>query len=216
MDLTDTPGAADLPEPHLPPGDGYACVGAGSTTVAAAPEAIWAIVMDETRLAAVVPGAGSLHRVADPADHTFAERADDRAYAADVVMGVGPLKATYLVEVALKERTEPRFIRLEGGAKGPFGNSAGEGYVRFTPVAEGTRVDYRYAVLITGRVATLGGRLVDGLARSLIDRFFHLLSADALRTAGGAADDAPDGSSRRGRGGLWGRVSGAFSGGDRK
>lgn len=209
-----------LPEPRLPAGEGHACVGEGSVLVAASPEAIWEIVMDEARLAAVVPGAGSLRAVADPAEHSFAESPSDRAYAADVVMGVGPLKASYLVEVALKERTPPAFIRLEGGAKGPFGHSSGEGYVRFAPEAAGTRVDYRYAVLISGRVAALGG-LVDRLARTLIDRFFHLLAADAVRRAGPEAGGEGGGSETHppappAGGGLWGRLAGTISGGRRK
>ncbi len=221
MDSRTAATAEDLPEPEMPGGKGYPLVGLGSTTVEARPEAIWSIVMDETRLAETVPGARSLRRVLDPDDHAFMTRADDHAYAADVAMGVGPLKATYLVEVALTDREPVRRLRLAGGARGPFGASAGEGFVALHPVGGGTRIDYRYAILITGRVASVGGRLVDGLADTLIERFFRLLSERvAGETAAGtdaarpAVPDAPEREAKP-RAGL-GRFMAAVTGGRRR
>lgn len=162
----------------MPEGKGYRMIGAGQTTVAVSPEALWAIVMDEQRLAAAVPGAETLHR----------EDMDGiRIYAADVGIGVGRLKGIYRVTAEFAEEVPPRALVLYGGASGPFGRSRGEGWVDFVEVPGGTEVRYSYAILIKGPVAVVGGRLLDGAASMLIAKFF-------ARLAG--AVDAEDGAPR--------------------
>lgn len=154
----------------MPDGKGYRMTGSGQTTVSVTPEELWAIVMDESRLAAAIPGAGTLHR----------EDADGmRIYAADVGIGVGRLKGVYRVSAEFAEEIPPRELVLYGGAAGPFGRSRGEGWVDFVAVPEGTEVRYAYAILIKGPVAVVGGRLLDGAAAMLIAKFFARL-ADAV------------------------------------
>ncbi|GAB5378527.1 MAG: hypothetical protein AcusKO_49890 [Acuticoccus sp.] len=153
--------------PQMPDGKGYRMRGEGATTVPVAPHELWAIVMDEGRLAAAIPGAGTLHR----------EDVDGvRTYAADVGIGVGRLKGTYRVTAEFAEMNAPSQIVLFGGARGPFGNSRGEGWVDFVSVPQGTEVRYSYAILIKGAVAVVGGRLLDGAAAMLIEKFFARLA----------------------------------------
>lgn len=157
-----------LDEPQMPEGRGYKMRGEGATTVPISPERLWAIVMDESRLAAAIPGADTLHR---------ADENGMRVYAADVGIGVGKLKGTYRVTAEFAEEVPPAQIVLFGGATGPFGNSRGEGWVDFRAVPEGTEVRYTYAILIKGAVAVVGGRLLDAAASALIARFFARLAA---------------------------------------
>ncbi|MEM8551961.1 MAG: SRPBCC domain-containing protein, partial [Pseudomonadota bacterium] len=117
--------------PDMPSGRGYQMAGSGATQVAVSPDALWAIVMDEARLAAAIPGAETLHRE---------DEDGNRAYAADVGIGVGRLKGTYRVTAAFAEEVAPQSIVLFGGARGPFGNSSGEGWVDFIAVPTGTEV----------------------------------------------------------------------------
>ena len=177
--------------PTMPEGKGYAMTGAGSTTVAVAPAALWNIVMDERRLAAAIPGAEALHR--DDEDGV-------RTYAADVGIGVGKLKGTYRVHAKFAETRAPSEIVLFGGAKGPFGHSNGEGWVDFVPARAGTEVRYSYAILIQGLVAVAGGRLLEAAANALINKFFERLAravaADETLGAGpGVPNQELDGSS---------------------
>jgi carbon monoxide dehydrogenase subunit G len=177
--LTDTPLRAGRPEPTMKEGRGYAMRGQGSTIVPISPNALWDIVMNEKRLAAAIPGAETLHRV-DGED-------ERRTYAADVGIGVGRLKGTYTVTAEFAEAIEPSHFVLFGGAKGPFGQSSGEGWVDFTAVHGGTLVSYSYAILITGLVAKAGGRLLEAAADMLIAKFFARLA----RAVEAAEDDAP-------------------------
>ena len=155
----------------MPDGRGYAMRGRGSTVVPIAPEALWDIVMDETRLASAVPGAETLHRVDDAGER--------RKYAADVGIGVGRMKGTYVVTADFAEAIHPAHFVLYGGARGPFGQSSGEGWVDFTAENGGTRVSYAYSILITGLVAKAGGRLLEAAADFLIAKFFARLASAA-------------------------------------
>ncbi|MCF3936080.1 carbon monoxide dehydrogenase subunit G [Acuticoccus sp. M5D2P5] len=168
--MIETPLRAGREEPTMPDGRGYRMRGAGSTVVAISPQALWEIVMDEQRLAAAIPGAETLHR---------ADRDEIRVYAADVGIGVGKIKGTYRVSAAFAETIAPSSLVLFGGAEGPFGNSTGEGWVDFRPVEGGTEVSYAYAILISGFVARVGGRLLDAAANTLIDKFFARLAKAA-------------------------------------
>lgn len=158
----------DHEAPQMPEGKGYAMRGEGATVVPVSREALWAIVMDERRLAAAIPGAETLHRVDEPGQN--------RIYAADVGIGVGPIRGTWVVSAEFAEEDAPASLVLFGGAKGPLGNSWGEGWVDLVDVPEGTEVRYAYAILIGGMVARVGGRLLDAAADVLIAKFFARLA----------------------------------------
>lgn len=163
--------SAERHEPAMPAGKGYPMRGAGATTVPIDRHALWQIVMDETRLAAAIPGAETLRRVGE---------GEPRTYAADVGIGVGPIRGTWLVSAVFTDCVAHSHVKLEGGAKGPLGDSHGEGWVDFLDHREGTEVRYAYAILIKGAVGRLGGRLLDAAADRLIAKFFTRL-ANAVR-----------------------------------
>ena len=163
----------------MPDGKGHRLRSAGSTVVPVRRQRLWEIIMDEQRLAAAIPGAETLHRVDD---------AEVRTYAADVGIGVGMIKGTWRVTARFAEAIEPAHIVLFGGADGPLGTSFGEGWIDFEPVEGGTRVSYSYAILITGMVAKVSGRLIDAAADKLIDKFYARL-AQAVREERRAAAD---------------------------
>lgn len=177
-----TPFRAGRDGPTMSQGKGHHLVGSGSTVVAVRRQRLWEIIMDEQRLAAAIPGAETLHRVADAAERT---------YAADVEIGVGPIKGTWRVHARFAETIEPSHIVLFGGADGPLGRSSGEGWIDFEAVEGGTRVTYSYAILISGLVAKVGGRLIDGAADRLINKFYERL-AKAVREERRASTNSED------------------------
>jgi 2-furoyl-CoA dehydrogenase large subunit len=75
-----------------------------------------------------------------------------------------------------------------------LGFGHGEGRITLTPDDGRTLVRYEYDAAIGGRVASIGGRLLDGAARVIIGQFFSALA----RQAGGA--------SAQGRPSLLGRL----------
>ena len=104
-----------------------------------------------------------------------------------VTLGVGPVSGKFKANVKLSEMDPPNAVVLSGDLAGPLGSSRGSGHVTLTDGAGGTEVAYDYEVEITGRVAAVGGRMLDGATRVVINQFFRRLTAQV----GGAPE--PDG-----------------------
>jgi 2-furoyl-CoA dehydrogenase large subunit len=77
---------------------------------------------------------------------------------------------------------QPRELSLKGTVLGTLGSGSGQGLVKLQKVPDGTKVTYSYEVQVAGKVAAVGGRMLDGAARALIGQFFNGL----VRQAGGA------------------------------
>ena len=74
--------------------------------------------------------------------------------------------------------------------------------LKLSPAAAGTRIDYDYAVAIGGKVAAVGGRLLDGATQVIIRQFFERLGR---RLAAPAASGAAKGIAKVS---LWRRLFG--------
>lgn len=160
------------PEGYQPaaPTTGKGLTGRGRAKVSASPQAIWDLLMDPEQLAAIIPGA---HGVTQPSEDRFS---------ADVTLGVGPVKGRYKVDVALSELDPPSSALLTGRAAGALGMGEGTGRVSLTVLPDGgTEIAYEYEARVGGKVASVGGRLLDGAARIVIGQFFTALG----RRAGG-------------------------------
>jgi 2-furoyl-CoA dehydrogenase large subunit len=176
MDPDEPPPPAGRPAPAAAPGAaGHALTGSGEITVPASPEEVWRTLLDPERLAAVIPGCHALDLVGE------------NSYRAEVSLGVGPVRGRFHAEVALSELDPPRAITLSGELSGPLGSSRGGGRVRLAPTEGGTRVDYDYHVAISGTVAAVGGRMLEGAARMVIGQFFERLVAQV----GGRPETVP-------------------------
>jgi 2-furoyl-CoA dehydrogenase large subunit len=148
--------------------------GKGEATVGASAERVWAMLLDSATLQAVMPGC---HHV---------EKLSDTHFRAEVTLGIGPVKGRYRAEIRLSDLVRPSAVTLAGSAEGALGFGGGEGRITLTPIAKGgTSIHYSYEAAIGGKVASVGGRLLDGAARVIIGQFF----ASLARQAGGAASD---------------------------
>jgi 2-furoyl-CoA dehydrogenase large subunit len=145
--------------------------GEGETKVMASPKEVWAMLLDVDTLAAIIPGAHAVEKISE------------REFRADVTIGVGPVKGRYRAEVKLSDLEPPRAVSLSCSAIGALGFGSGKGRITLSPEGNGTRVSYGYDAEIGGKIAAIGGRLLDGAARLIIREFFSALA----RRAGGPA-----------------------------
>ncbi|MGH6705008.1 MAG: xanthine dehydrogenase family protein molybdopterin-binding subunit, partial [Bradyrhizobium sp.] len=147
--------------------------GDGEATVAAPANRVWTMLLDPATLQAAIPGCHTLQKISDT------------HFRADVTLGVGPVKGRYRAEVRLSDLDPPHAVTLSGSAEGALGFGGGEGRITLAPSADGgTTIRYAYEAAIGGKVASIGGRLLDGAARVIIGQFFAAL---ARQTDGGAA-----------------------------
>ena len=156
-------GIKKAPKPQ-----GRGLSGQGEARVAAAPQAIWDILLDADQLAAIIPGAHDVRKLSPT------------RFLADVTLGVGPVKGRYRVDVSLSDLDPPNSALLTGKATGALGTGEGSGLVTLsTDDQGGTRIFYSYEAAVGGKVASVGGRLLDGAARIVIGQFFSALGRKA-------------------------------------
>ncbi|MDC0034037.1 SRPBCC domain-containing protein, partial [Alphaproteobacteria bacterium] len=144
---------------------GSALTGAGETFIPAAPVEVWLTMLDPAALAAVIPGCHGLDLVGE------------NSYRAEVSLGVGPVRGRFVANVALSDLVAPSSATLSGGLIGSLGASQGGGHVTLTEDGQGTRITYDYQVEISGKVAAIGGRMLEGAAKIVVGQFFTRLTA---------------------------------------
>ncbi|HEY0331377.1 MAG TPA: molybdopterin cofactor-binding domain-containing protein [Rhodopseudomonas sp.] len=144
--------------------------GEGRASVGAPPEQVWAMLLDPDTLKRVIPGCERVEKISD----TY--------FRAEVTLGIGPVTGRYRADVKLSDLDPPRAVTLGGSAEGALGFGGGEGRITLAAdAAGGTTMTYVYEAAIGGKVASIGGRLLDGATRVIIGKFFTALAA----TAGG-------------------------------
>ena len=142
--------------------------GEGSASVQAPRQAVWEMLLDPKTLEAVVPGAHGVQKLSDT------------HFRADVTLGVGPVKGRYKAEIELSDLVPPSSVTLTGSAEGGLGFGGGTGFITLEEDgASRTTIRYRYEAGLGGKVASVGGRLLDGAARVVIGQFFSALARHA-------------------------------------
>jgi len=139
-----------------------------------APQAeVWRGLNDPEILKASISGCESI------------ERLSDTEYTVVTTATIGPVKAKFKGKLKLADLDPPNSYSLsfdgQGGAAG-FGK--GSAKVQLAPEASGTRLSYTVNAQVGGKLAQIGTRLIDGVAKKLADDFF---AAFNRRIAGPAA-----------------------------
>lgn len=161
------PATSRAAAPAARPGD-RSLRGEGEARVGAAPEAIWAMLLDVDTLASIIPGCHGVQKLSET------------RFKADVTLGVGPVKGRYKAEIRLEDLDEPQAATLTGSLSGALGTGGGSGRVTLTPDGKGgTVIGYAYEAAVGGKVAAIGGRLLDGAAKAIIGQFFAALARKA-------------------------------------
>jgi 2-furoyl-CoA dehydrogenase large subunit len=144
---------------------GRALHGSGEAQASTAPSAVWRMLLDPKTLEAIIPGC---HGV---------EKLSDRHFRAEVTLGVGPVSGRYKADITLSDLTPPKTVTLTGVVVGALGDGRGSGRITLAATDDGgTRLAYDYDAEIGGKVAAIGGRLLDGAAKMVIRKFFEALA----------------------------------------
>jgi carbon monoxide dehydrogenase subunit G len=101
------------------------------------------------------------------------EKLTDTEYAVVTMAAIGPVKARFKGKLRLADLEPPNSYSLsfdgQGGAAG-FGK--GSAQVSLTTEAAGTRLRYAVKAQVGGKLAQIGSRLIDGVAKKMADDFF--------------------------------------------
>jgi carbon monoxide dehydrogenase subunit G len=138
-------------------------------------EIIWVALNDPQILQASVPGCESLELVGD------------NQFKVVLAASVGPIKARFNGRLELKDLQAPESYALVfEGSGGAAGSCKGSAKVQLHVAEGGTRLVYFSQAQVGGRLAQVGARLIDGVAKKMAGEFFARFTAAALASQPGA------------------------------
>jgi carbon monoxide dehydrogenase subunit G len=134
----------------------------GSRVLAATREQAWDALNDPEVLKACIPGCEKV------------ERTGEDSYALGMAVKVGPVAARFSGRIQLQDMQPPeRYTLVFDGQGGAAGFGKGTAQVQLAPVEGGTELSYTVQAQVGGKIAQVGQRLVDGVAKQMAEQFFQ-------------------------------------------
>jgi len=132
----------------------------------------WEALNDTQVLKECVPGCETLEKISDT------------QYELAIRSRIGPVSARFKGIMTLEDVDAPRgYTMIFEGQGGVAGFAKGRASVALTPDGEGTRLEYSVKAMVGGKLAQLGARLIDGVARKLADDFFRCFNERYSKSA---------------------------------
>ncbi|NJM05695.1 carbon monoxide dehydrogenase subunit G, partial [Candidatus Gracilibacteria bacterium] len=153
---------------------------AGNYTFEATREEVWSALNDPEVLARTIPGCQRLEQVGED------------EYDSTLKVGLQAVRGVYTGRVKIHDQHPPEGYRISVNGKGSNGFLQGEGQVGLRVDGENTILDYGGEAQVGGTIASVGQRLLDGAAKSLINQSLKALAAQiAERRSGPVSTPAP-------------------------
>lgn len=139
---------------------------AGTVEIAAPRERVWAFVIDPNQVGQCGPGVESIEVV------------DDTHFKATAKVGIGFISARFVVNMEMAEQAPPdrAVIKAHGQAPGSAVDATAQMTLSDGP-SGGTRMDWSADVTISGTLASLGARLIEGTANKMIGQTFDCMKS---------------------------------------
>ena len=97
-------------------------------------------------------------------------------YEVELSVTIAAIAGSFKGTVALEEKSPPNAYTLVVDGSGRQGFIKGRARVTLVPDGERTRMDIAARAEVGGMIARVGQRLLDGVARTLMDRFYACLA----------------------------------------
>ena len=111
----------------------------------------------------------------------------DNEMEATVVVKFGPVKASFNSNVEIDPSAGPELFKLTGsGDAGVAGFAKGGADVHLSEQDDGTLLSYEVNIDISGKLAQVGSRLVEGTSKRLAKKFFTNFETALLERNSGA------------------------------
>ena len=123
-------------------------------------EIVWQALNDPNILKQCVPGCESF------------EKKSDTIFIVTATNQIGPMNATFSGTVTLSNIQENQSYTIKGEGQSSVGFANGNANVKLTEKNESTTLIYEVNVNVGGKIAQLGSRLIDGVAKKMSDYFF--------------------------------------------
>ena len=133
----------------------------GEQSIPLPQQAVWEGLNDPAVLKDCITGCDALDRVSDT------------EFKIVLTAAVGPVKAKFNGKLTLMDVNAPTSYSLAvEGSGGAAGFGKGTANVSLSPEGSGTKLSYTCKANIGGKLAQIGSRLIDGVAKKMADDFF--------------------------------------------
>src|SRR5471032_927059 len=147
----------------------------GEQIIPVAQAEVWPALNDPEILKACIKGCESIEKISAT------------EFTVLMTAAVGPVKAKFKGKMQLADLDPPNSYLLSfDGQGGTAGFGKGSAKVSLAPEGAGTKLSYSVKAQVGGKLAQVGSRLIDGVAKKMADEFFTALNA---KVAGPAAAD---------------------------
>ena len=133
---------------------------AGSYKLNVNKEHVWKALNDPNVLKECIPGCESF------------EKESDTVFIATATNQIGPMNATFSGKVILTNIKENQSYTLSGEGQSSVGFATGSADVNLLEKDGITTLSYEVDVNVGGKIAQLGSRLINGVAKKMSDYFF--------------------------------------------
>lgn len=128
---------------------------------------IWTALNDPAILNQCLPGCESVERVADD------------EFRVVVAAAIGPLRARFNGKLRMTEVNAPTScIMVFEGQGGAIGFGRGSSTVTLRELSEGTELSYSARAEVGGKLAQVGSRLIESVAKKMSDDFFKAFRSE--------------------------------------
>ena len=135
----------------------------GSYTFDAPPARVWDLLMDPAVISSCIPGCDA-----------FEPDGEDR-YKVKLTVGIAAITGAYDGVVAISDKVAPSSYRLTVEGQGKPGFAKGNSSIALRADGDKTIVDVSGTVQTGGPIARVGQRLIGGVSKMMLDRFFACL-----------------------------------------
>lgn len=142
----------------------------GTYTFPGPREAVWNLLLDPDVLAMTMPGATTITRVSDS------------RYEGKMGVGIGPITAAeFDVVITMTDQVEPVSYAMQIEGRGRFGFTRGNAAVTLAADGASTIMHYQADLMVGGKIAAVGQRLLDSVSRMLLKQGLEAMSAELDR-----------------------------------
>jgi carbon monoxide dehydrogenase subunit G len=138
----------------------------GTVQINAPRDRVWAFVIDPNQVGQCGPGVESIEVI------------DDSHFKATAKVGVGFISARFIVNMEFVDLQAPDSATIKAHGQAPGSAVDADAQMRLSDGAEGgTTMDWAADVNISGTIASVGARLIEGTANKMIGQTFDCMKS---------------------------------------
>jgi carbon monoxide dehydrogenase subunit G len=124
---------------------------------------VWNFLMDPHKVGPCLPDLLNL------------DVSDNNNFRAKVRVGLGPIRGAFDLanSLTVEEPGKSAFMSVKGGGMGSGIEMSAKMFVEDLEDQQGTSLKWTCDVVVSGPIATIGGRLIDGQARKITEQVFE-------------------------------------------